>query len=98
MRRRPVKSIVVAAVSWKSYRISTLARSTPKAEYVAASGYAAEGIFLRNFQEELGFPQMGPTPILTDSTGVQGMMISPAARCRTKHIEIHYHYVRDHVA
>ena len=41
---------------------------------------------------------MGPTPIFTDSTGVQGMVILPAARCRTKHIEIHYHYVRDHVA
>ena len=25
------------------------------------------------------------------------MLISPTAKCRTKHIEIHYHYVRDHV-
>ena len=41
---------------------------------------------------------MGPTPSLTDSTCVQGIVISPAARCRAKHIEIHYHYVRDHVA
>ena len=45
-----------AAVSWKSYRISTVARSTPKAEYVAASDCNAEGIFLRNFLGELGFP------------------------------------------
>ena len=87
-----------AAVGWKSYRISTVARSTPEAEYVAASDCAAEGIFFRNFLGELGFPQMGPTPFFTDSTGVQGMVISPAARCRTKHIEIHFHYVRDHVA
>ena len=87
-----------AAVSWKSYKISTVARSTPEAEYVAASDCAAEGIFHRNFLGELGFPQMGPTPIITDSTGVQGMVISPAARCRTKYIEIHYHYVCDHVA
>ena len=45
-----------AAVSWKSYRISTVARSTPEAGYVAASDCAAEGIFLRNFVGELGFP------------------------------------------
>ena len=25
------------------------------------------------------------------------MFLSPAASCRTKHIEVHYHYVRDHV-
>ena len=74
-----------------------MARSTPEAEYVAASDCAAEGIFLRNFLKELGFPLMGPTPICTDSTGVLGMVISRAARCRTKHIKIHYHYVRENV-
>ena len=46
----------------------------------------------------LGFPQMGPTPILTGLTGVQEMVILPAVRCHTKHIEVQYHYVRDHVA
>ena len=46
---------------------------------------------------ELGFLLMEPTPFFTDSTDVQGMVISPAARCHTKHIEIHYHFVRDHV-
>ena len=45
-----------AAVSWKSYWISTVARSTPEAKYVAASDCAAEGIFLRSFLGELGFP------------------------------------------
>ena len=75
-----------------------MARSTPEAEYIAASNCATESIFLRNFLGELGFPEIGPTPIFTDSTGLQGMVISLAARCRTKHIEIHYHSVRDHVA
>ena len=77
-----------AAVSWKSYRISIVARSTPEVENVAASDCAAEGIFLRNFLGELGLPQTRPTPVFTDSSGVQGMVISPAARWRMKHIEI----------
>ena len=75
-----------------------MARSTLEAEYVSASDSVAEDIFLRNFLGGLSFPQMGPSTIFTDSTGVQGMVISPAARCRTKHIEVHNHYVRDHVA
>ena len=58
-----------AAISWKSYTISTVARSTPESEYVAASDAGAEAIFLRNFLGELGFPQQGATPIFTDSTG-----------------------------
>ena len=46
-----------AAVSWRSYTISTVARSTPKSEYVAASDARAEAIFLRNFFGQLGLPQ-----------------------------------------
>ena len=38
-----------AAVSWKSYTISTVARSTLESEYVVASDAGAEAIFLRNF-------------------------------------------------
>ena len=44
-----------AAVSWKSYTISTVARSTPESEYVAASDARAKAIFLCNFFGELGF-------------------------------------------
>ena len=87
-----------AAISWKSYTISTVARSTPESEYVAVSDAGAEAIFLRNFLGELGFPQPGATPIFTDSTGAHAIINNPCNRARTKHIEIHYHYARQHVA
>ena len=87
-----------AAVSLKSYTNSTVARLTPKSEYVAASDAGAEAIFLRNFLGELGFPQHSPTPIFTDSTGAQAIINNPCNQARTKHIEIHCHYVRQHVA
>ena len=63
-----------AAISWKSYTISTVARSTPESEYVAASDARAEAIFLRHFLGELGFPQPSATPIFTASTGAQAMI------------------------
>ena len=40
----------------------------------------------------------GATPIFTDSTGAQAIVSNPCNRARTKHIEIHYHYARQHVA
>ena len=87
-----------AAISWKSYTISTEARSTPELEYVVASDAGAEAIFLRNILGELGFPQPGATPIFTDSTGAQAIVSNPCNRACTKHIEIHYPYARQHVA
>ena len=75
-----------------------MARSTPESEYVAASDTGTEAIFLRNFLGELGFPQLGVTPIFTDSTGAQAIINNPCSRARTKHIEIHYRYARQHMA
>ena len=83
-----------AAISWKSYTISMVARSTHNSEYVAANDAGAETIFLRNFLGELGFPQQGATPIFTDLTGAQAIINNPCNRARTKHIKIHYHYAR----
>ena len=50
------------AISWKSYTISTVARSTLESEYVAASDAEAKTIFLLNFLGELGFPQLNACP------------------------------------
>ena len=75
-----------------------MVHSTPESEYVAASDAGAEAIFLRNFLDELGFPQQGATPIFTDSTGAQAIISNPCNQARTKHIDIHYHYARQHVA
>ena len=87
-----------AAISSKSHTKSTMARSTPESEYVAASDAGTEAIFLRNFLGELGIPQPGATPIFTNSTGAQAIVSNPCNRARTKHIDIHYHYARQHVA
>ena len=72
-----------AAVSWKSYTISTVARLTPKSEYVAAIDARAEAILIRNFFGELGFPQQSATPIFTDLTGALAIINKPCNRART---------------
>ena len=64
---------------------------------MAASDAMAESIFLRNILGELGCPQPGATPIFTNSTDAQAIVINPCNRERTKHIDIHYHYAQEHV-
>ena len=45
-------------VSWKSSKQETVTDSTTKAEYIAASVAAKEGVWIRRFLIELGFFQM----------------------------------------
>ena len=87
-----------AAISWKPYTISTVARLTPEFEYVATRDAESEAIFLRTFLGELGFSQEGLTPIFTDSTGLQAIVRYLCNRARTKRIKLHYNYARKHVA
>ena len=53
---------------------------------------------MRNSLGKLGFPHQGSTPIFTDLTGAETFVRNPCNMARTKHIELHYHYARKHVA
>ena len=87
-----------AAVSRKSYKISTATCSTPESEHVVICDAGAETIFLHNFLGELGCPQQSATPIFKDSIGAQTIMSNLCNRACINHIEIHYHYAHKHVA
>ena len=86
------------SVSWELYTILTVARLNLASDYVAISNIGAEAILLRNFLGKLGIPQQVATPIFTDSTGPHAIVRNPCNLARTKHIELHYHYAREHVA
>ena len=84
------------AVSWKSYKLSDVSRSTPEAEYCACLDTAAEARGLTNLLTELGFAPELPIKIPTDNQGAQAMIANTANRRRTKHIDIRYHFVLDY--
>jgi Reverse transcriptase (RNA-dependent DNA polymerase) len=86
------------AVMWKSRAQSLITRSTAEAEYVSASACVHEIIYLRRFLEALGFPQTGPTALLEDSTACIAICENTAHRERTKHINLHKYFARQHVA
>ncbi len=80
-------------VSWSSQKQGCVATSFTETEYIAASHAAKEGIWLRRILAELGHPQNSPTIIREDNTGCIAMSKDPVFHKRTKHIDIHYHFV-----
>ena len=84
------------AVSWRSYKLSDVSRSTPEAEYCACSDTAAEARDLTNLLTELGFAPELPIKIPTDNQGAQAMIENTTNRRLTKHIVICYHFVLDY--
>ena len=85
-------------VSWSSKLQPTVALSSAEAEYMAACAAVQEAIHLRQFLEDLGFPQVGATVIFEDNQGCIALSDNPVFHKRSKHIDIRYHFIRERAA
>ncbi|SCZ99742.1 BZ3501_MvSof-1269-A2-R1_Chr12-2g03444 [Microbotryum saponariae] len=86
------------AVLWMSKRQALVTVSSTEAEYVAMSFAAHEGIWLRRLLAEIGFAQTEPTKLHGDNQSAIQLAKHPAFHAHTKHISIHFHFIRDHIA
>ena len=86
-----------ASISWASKLQPTVALSSAEAEYMALSAAVQEAVYLRRLLSDLGYPQEQPTVIYEDNQGCIAMSNNPVMHKRTKHIDIRYHFVREHV-
>lgn len=84
------------AISWKSHKQATVALSSTEAEYVALGEAVQESIWLAQLCNELG---MMTTPIGISCDNQSAIMLAESTgyRPRTKHIDIKYHFLRQHV-
>lgn len=82
------------AMSWLSKKQATVSLSTAEAEYVALSQAAQESTWLKRLLTDLGMSD-GPTVILEDNQGAIAIVKNPVNHSRMKHIDIHYHYIRE---
>ena len=71
-----------------------------KSEFVACSAVVLEAVWLRCFLQHLGITgeNSGPVRINCDSQAAIAYTKDPKYHCRTKHVDIKYHFVRDIVA
>jgi hypothetical protein len=85
------------AISWNSKKQPTIALSTTEAEYMAATHAAKEAIWLQRFFRDTGFLQDVPMTIYSDNQSCISLSKNPTFHARTKHVEIHHHFVREKI-
>ncbi len=76
----------------------SVSASTAEAEFFAAALASREGVYIRAFLEDLGFPVTAPTPLYIDSKATLDLTADPVAFKKTKHILRHAYELRDRVA
>lgn len=84
------------AVSWSSKRQPTVAVSTTEAEYMSAAHATKEALWLQLLLSELGSPAQ-TIVIRCDNQGAIKLLKNPVISQRSKHIDVIYHFVREHV-
>ncbi|KAK9134561.1 hypothetical protein Syun_013891 [Stephania yunnanensis] len=83
------------AVSWQSKLQKCVALSTTEAEYIAITEASKEMLWLKRFLQELGLKQEDGYAVNCDSQSALDLSKNATYHCRTKHIDIRYHWIRE---
>jgi hypothetical protein len=85
------------AVSWSSKKQPTVALSSMEAEYRGASIVACEVVWLQKLLSNLG--QLVDVPVVIYCDNISSILLANNSvyHGRTKHIEVHYHFIREKV-
>lgn len=73
-----------------------MAQSTAEAEYISLAHCSREVLFLRQLLKELDYEQQSTT-IVEENQACIAIADNPTQHSRTKHIDVRYHFVREHV-
>ena len=83
-------------VSWFSKKQHSESTSTAEAEYIAAGSCCAQVLWMRNQLFNYGF-KLEKIPIFCDNSSAIAITQNHVQHSRTKHIDIRYHFIREHV-
>ena len=86
-------------ISWSSRKQNLVATSTCNAEYVAISEGLCETIWCQKVLKFINLRHVisHPAQFYCDNTGAIALAENPCHHRRSKHIDIKYHHVRDHL-
>ena len=90
-------SLGSAAITWSSKKQPTVALSSTEAEYRGAAVAACEVAWLMMLLGDLGIQLQVPVVIYCDNLSSIQLARNPVFHARTKHIEVHYHFIRERV-
>ncbi|KAJ9557913.1 hypothetical protein OSB04_012527 [Centaurea solstitialis] len=83
-------------VSWSSRKQNCVSLSTAEAEYVAAACCCSQVLWMKTQLADFGYT-MHRILIYCDSKSAIQITANPVQHSRTKHIDIRYHFIKDHV-
>ena len=90
----PLQSV---AIAWSSKKQPTIALSITEAEYQEAVIATCEAIWLKRLLKDLQVKVFDPTTIYSENLNNIQLVKNPVFHASTKHIEVHYHFVRERV-
>ena len=82
-------------VAWHSEKQNSVSLSTVEAEYIAAGSCCAQLLWMKQTMLDYNVPQQC-MPIMCDNSSAICISKNPIQHSRTKHIDIRYHFLRDH--
>nr|GEW92126.1 putative ribonuclease H-like domain-containing protein [Tanacetum cinerariifolium] len=83
-------------VCWSSKKQNYMSISTAESEYVAVSSCCAQVLWVRTQLTDYGF-FYDKVPIYCDSKSAIAILCNPVQHTHTKHIDVRYHVIKDHV-
>ncbi|KAJ9566619.1 LOW QUALITY PROTEIN: hypothetical protein OSB04_002585 [Centaurea solstitialis] len=83
-------------VSWGSKKQHCVSTSTAEAEYVTAASCCCQVLWMRTQLRDYGY-NFNHIPIYYDSKSAIDITFNPFQHTHTKHIDIRYHFIKDHV-
>jgi hypothetical protein len=85
------------AFTWLSKKQPIVTLSTCEAEYVAAFSCVCHSLWLHKLLKEMNFSQEKATNIRVDNKSAIELAKNPMYHERSKHIDVHFHFIREHV-
>ncbi|GJU02964.1 putative ribonuclease H-like domain-containing protein [Tanacetum coccineum] len=85
---------ILRLISWQCKKQTVVANSTTEDEYVAASSYCGQVLWIRNQLLNYGYNFMH-TKIYIDNESTICIVKNPVFHSKTKHIEIRHHFIKD---
>ncbi|GKB20403.1 retrovirus-related pol polyprotein from transposon TNT 1-94 [Tanacetum coccineum] len=83
-------------VCWSAKKQQSIAMSSAEAKYVAATGCCANISWMKSQPTDYDIIYE-KVPIFCDNTSAIAISNNPVLYSRTKHIDIRYHFIRDHI-
>jgi hypothetical protein len=83
-------------ITWSSRKQSSIAQSTAESEYIAVACCCSQILWIVATLNDYWI-NLNKVPLFCDNTSAICIAKNPVQRSRTKHIDIRFHFLRDHV-